>query len=382
MAHSETLIRFWYCRLPRVLDPIAPRLASAVGDGLWTTVWLRASAWAPVLVFLIGLLVPRTWPGTLVYTESPFFLGLAAALSIVSGTLGVGLLAGNGLREALSHDMASGLSAVVHVGAARLVVWLLLAVFVVALPQLAHLVTEAGVVRMRFLRDRDGRAAIRSVLLALVYPCLVLAWCQAMTVLVLPVFTWSGGSPSVDAVWSSQVWWMWLASAAACAAGIRGILEGIVAPRMSRAIEVAELERARDGSPREAGIIWRRAPVPIRIVLAVIGMTSLLGGMFARVTDALVAGIAIGVLAMLGHGVCEWLMGDWADRMRRIPGALRVTVALGLGYVVAFQALELTWGPGVLRSIMIGTLFTLTMFVALFPRTHPQPVDAARSVRR
>lgn len=61
--------------------------------------------------------------------------------------------------------MASSLNAVAHVGAGQVVVWLLLGVLVVLLPQLAHLLTEAGVVRMRFLRNRDVRAVCRPALL-------------------------------------------------------------------------------------------------------------------------------------------------------------------------------------------------------------------------
>ncbi len=244
MSSNETLIRYWYARLPRGLAPLVPRIAAAVGDGGWTAGWVRVAAWAPVVVFGIGLFVPRTWPGTqFVYTESPLFLGLAGALSIVSGTCGVALLLANGLREVLSHDMASGLNAVVHVGAGQLVVWLLLGVLVVILPQFAHLLTEAGVVRMPFLHHLDVRAVCRSLLLATIYPCLVLLWCQAVTVLARPVVAWSGTGASIEAISTAGPWWPWVAAAAAGAALVRGILEGIVAPRLRRAADAAALRR-------------------------------------------------------------------------------------------------------------------------------------------
>lgn len=371
LSWTASLIRYWYARLPRKLAPLVPRVARAVGDGAWAVVWVRMAAWAPVLVFILALFVPRTWPGTLdVYTESPFFLAFAATLSILSGTLGVALLAGNGLREALSHDVASGLNAVIHEGGSRLIVWLLLAVLVVVLPQLSHLVTEAGVVRMRFLRNRDLRAIVRSLLLAVIYPCFVMVWCQAMTVLVRPVFTWTGGSPSFGAVREMQIWWAWLVSAAAAAAVLRGVLEGMVAPRIRCAPEVEALRRERSTFSQMPDAARRRAPEALRILLAVIGMTLLLAGTFERGTDALLAAATIGLLAMLNRGLCGWLTGRWATRVRKVPGALRIATALGFGYVLAVQTLELTWVTDSVQSVMIGTLLTLTLFFLLFPATR------------
>jgi hypothetical protein len=374
MSSHEALIRYWYARLPRALAPLVPRVAAAVGDGGWTAVWVRIAAWAPVLVFGVGLFVPRTWPGTqVVYTESPLFLGLAAALSILSGAWGVALLLANGLREVLSHDMASGLNAVVHVGAGQLVVWLLLGVFVVILPQFAHLLTEAGVVRMPFLRNPDARALCRSLLLAAIYTCLVLVWCQAMTVLARPVFTWSGSSPSAEALPAVGAWWPWIAAAAASAALARGLLEGVVVPRMRPAASAASLARKRHTSARRAGSAWNDVPDVLRTALAVAGMTILLAGLFEGPADWVVGGLVIGLLAMLARGLGGWFTGRWAIGMRRIPGAVRVAVALACGYLLADRVLALEWSGTVLRAMMIGTLLTLMLLFLLFPVLGERP---------
>lgn len=382
MSTNEALIQYWYTRLPASLAPLVPRFAAAVGDGGWTSAWSRIAAWAPVLVFGIGVFVPRTWPGTqVVYTESPLFLALAAALSILSGTLGAALFLANGLREALSHDMASSLNAVAHVGAGQVVVWLLLGVLVVLLPQLAHLLTEAGVVRMRFLRNRDVRAVCRSLLLATIYPCLVLVWCQAATILVRPVFTWSGSSPSIEAISTVGAWWPWMAAAAAAAAFVRGILEGAVAPRMRPATDVAALVHASQASTAEAGRAWNGVPETLRIAMAVTVMTLLLAGLFEGLTDGLAAGLIIGVLAMLDRGLGGWLLGFWGLRIRQIPGVARVAVALGGGYLLASGVLALEWRTTALRAMLIGTLLTLALLFLLFPALVVRPRrPAARKV--
>ena len=368
MSRRDALIRYWYARLPGSLCPVAPRVASAVSDGGWTAVWPRIAAWAPALAFGLALIVPRTWPGAeVVYTESLLFLALAVTLSMLSGTLGVALVLGVGVREALSRDVASHLNAVVHNGAGQFVAWLLLGALVVMLPLFAHLVTEAGVVRMRFLRHRDVRAISRSAVLAVIYPGLVLLWCQAATVLLRPVFAWSGNHPAVEPVAIVGAGWPWLAAAAAGAALARGILEGIVAPRMRLAADVTTLTRERQASMREAGRVWNEVPAAARVLLAVAAMTLLLAGVFERIEDALATGLVVGLFALLARRQDGWLTGGWADRVRRIPGAVRVAIALGLGGLLAAQSAEFEWGGTALRATMIGALVTLALFFVLFP---------------
>lgn len=375
MFIDETLIRYWYARLPRGLAPYIPRIAAALADGSWMAVWIRVAAWAPVIVFGVGLFVPRTWPGMqVVHTDSPLFIGTAVALSILSGTWGVALLLANGLREVLSHDMASTLSAVLHVGAGQLVVWMLLGVLVVMLPQFAHLLTEAGVVRMSFLRNSDVRAVCRALLLAAIYSCLVLLWCQAMSVLVRPVFTWSGNSPSIDVVSMVGAWWPWIAAAAAGAALVRGILEGVVAPRMRLATYATELAREREASVRRPDRALDDAPEAMRIALAAFGMMILIAGMFERLEDVVAAGLGIWLIAMLARGRgAGWFTGGWAFGMSRIPGAVRVAVALGSGYLLTDRVLAFGWGGTELRAMMIGTLVTLTLLFVLFPALDMRP---------
>lgn len=320
------------------------------------------------------MLVPHTWPGAVtVYADSALFIGLASVFSMLSGTVGVALLAGNGLREMLNYDLASGLHAMLHVGAARVIVWLLLAVLVVMLPQLAQLVTEAGVVRMRFLRHRDGRALVRALLLALIYPALVLAWCQAITVLVRPIYTWSGASPSAETIRNVQAWWPWLVWAAACAALLRGTLEGLVAPRLRHAGPEAGLEGVHQLAAPATSSLWHRVPEGLRVTVAVAGMILLLAGMFERLTDAVTAGLALGLLAMLGRGLCGWLTDSWEWQVSRVPGAVRVALALGSGYALASLAVQRAWGASVVHSMLIGTIFTLTLFIVLFPGTGTDP---------
>jgi hypothetical protein len=368
MSNSDALIRFWYIQIPRSLAPLAPRVASAVGDGSWTAVWVRIAAWAPVIAFGVGFFVPHTWPGTeVVYAESPFFLALAAALSMFSGTLGVAFLLAEAVREALSRDLASNLSAFLHAGAGQFVAWLLLGVLIILLPLLAHLVTEAVLVRLRVLRNRDVRAVGRSLLLAVTYPCLVLLWCQAATVLLRPVFTWSAVGAPLHTVWTVGAWWPWLAAAAGGAAFARGILEGIVAPRMRGAPAAAALALERRTSMRRSGHAWTTVPVAPRVALAIAGMTTVLAGLYERATDGLWVCLVIGVLATLPRRPAGWRTERWIDGVQRVPAAIRVAIALGIGYLLALLMIEFGSSVPTLRVTMIGTLLTLALLFVVFP---------------
>src|SRR6187551_2657872 len=98
MDALDRLIQFWYVTLPKVLSGLMPRLASAVSDGGWMSAWRATAAWAPVIVFVAGCFVPRSWPGAHdIYTESLLFVAMAVSLSIFSGTWGVALLMANGV---------------------------------------------------------------------------------------------------------------------------------------------------------------------------------------------------------------------------------------------------------------------------------------------
>ncbi len=380
MSTTEALIRFLYVRLPRGLAPLLPRIAAGIGDGGWMAVWGPAAAWTPLLVFGIGLVVPRTWPGTeIVYTEAPVFLALAPALGILNGTWGVALLLANGLREGLSHDMASGLDAVLHVGAGQFVAWLLLGVLVVQLPQFAHLVTEAIIVRLPWLRQRDMRAVCRALVLALIFPGLVLVWCQAMTLLAPPVFTWSGQAAPAGAIPAPGDGWLWLAGVVAGAALARGLLEGLVAPRLDRAADAAALARDRDApAPRAA---WRGMPEALRTAGGAAVMLLLLAGLFDDPVVWLIAGLVLGLLTALSQGLGGWLTGTWGSRMRLIPGALRVAAALGAGVVVTALVAASGGSGQATRAPMWGSLLALALFFVFFPAVAARsPRPAARRV--
>lgn len=384
MDGLDRLIQFWYVTLPKVLSPLMPRLATAVSDGGWTAAWRVPAAWAPVIVFVAGCFVPRSWPGAHdIYTESLLFLAVAVSLGIVSGTLGVALLLANGVREALSRDVASSLSAVTHVGAGQLVAWLLLGVLVVVLPQFTHLVTEAAITRLRFLKRTDARAVVRSLLLAVVYAAVVLVWCLAATVLLQPVFTWSGRPPSVESVAVLSGSWKWLLAAAAGAALARGLVEGVVAPRAWLSPHVAALTRERHEAMGRAGAVWDGVPDVARSALAGSGVGLLLSGLSHRFTDGLAAGAFFFLLSFVARRPRGWLTGRWSDLVRIVPGAIRVGLALGLGYLVSerMPTLALSWVAE--RSALIGATLTLALFVLLFPaddeRLRP---SRARSSRR
>jgi hypothetical protein len=210
------------------------------------------------------------------------------------------------------------------------------------------------------------------LLLAVTYPCLVLLWSQAATVLLRPVFTWSAVGVPLDTVWTVGAW-PWLAAAAGGAACTRGFLEGIVAPRMSGAPAAAALAAERRTSMRRAGDAWASVPVAPRVALAVAGMTMVLAGLYERVTDGLWACLVIAALAMLPRRLSGWRAERWVDGVRRVPAAIRVAVALGAGYLLTVLVLQFGSSVPTLRLTMTGTLLTLALLFVLFPAGRELP---------
>src|ERR1700757_4339735 len=93
---------FFYVRLPRWLEPDVPLVGDALADGVWTAVWHPIMAYAPIVALLTGFLPPlftKSIPN--VYADSLIFALFAVAGTILSGTIGVTLLAGYAFGAAI-----------------------------------------------------------------------------------------------------------------------------------------------------------------------------------------------------------------------------------------------------------------------------------------
>lgn len=395
-ARDRGLIELSMVRLPRRIEGWAPRLADGLSDGAWTVIWPAVAAYLPAAFLLVGFalgalhpLLPTEYPQyPRVWSEYLPFMMLVVAGSILSGTAGVAVLAGyiaGDLVRIVVGAFTGGLTmnfeeppiAVALYVAATVVVYLLLAIPAVTLPQLARSMAERAPVRS--IADLGRRKLVRAVIAVAAVGVLTFFWTRAVVVLMRPAFTWRGEwSPTTDAIEPVQFMWEWLVGAAVVAMIARLVLQELVARRHPGAARIASVQAAR-WAGADPGGWWRRIGPVARVAVMAVTATVLLGGTYEEVIDA---GLVFAIAALVG----AWRLGlilptsPWAAAVERIPAIARLAIAGVLGYGLARIATETLYATGSIRIVLVGVLLIVAVFAVLFPPASAQrerPAEAA-----
>lgn len=358
--HATELMRKWSVMLPKTLDPWFPQLADALADGAWLAGWKKAST-IPYIALAVGFLAPWVWPGIQnIYSESLLFLMLVTAASILSGTWGATILAGyivgDSLRVMLSLHLVTLLG---HV-----VAYLLLAILVLRIPLLARRLSDLG---RRLPSDATLRVAAQAGLRGAICGGLVFLWCQGTIVLIRPVFTWAGGSPTDAAVMQVQVQWPWLVAVAAVAAVVRVVLEDFSASRSTGASLVAGLRASRRASAMAHGAAWQRVSAKARIAFGAAFLTVILAGTYAGWIDPIIVLVVASAVGAWRAGLVGKIPRSWVSLTEKIPAVVRMIIVPLVGFLISNQIVSLFWASGSLRPVMVGALTTVVLFYAMFP---------------
>jgi hypothetical protein len=364
---ESRLERLWSVDIPIRLDRWVPHLADAFADGVWTAAWRRVHAFAPLAAFALGFFFRLLWPTIHnVYSESLLFLALVIAGAILSGPAGTMLLFGYALADAamlpFSRDVY-GPGAHLRQFAGHMVGYMLLGIVAILIPQLSRWMADE--IASKMAARGDPPLAVRGVLNMAAGGVLIFIWCQAMIVLVRPVFTWSGHPPTTEAVKQVQTRWQWLVAIAILAVLVRVILEMVA--RSSAGARIRHLEAQRWAVATERGMLWRRTPLIIQVALAAMVATIILAGTYVSTIDALIVLAAIAALKAWRAGLLGSMPDWWAAAVRKIPALARFIIAPLLGFAIANIVLKVFWSSGSLRPVMIGALLTVAIFQLLFP---------------
>ena len=366
---------FWSVRLPSLLDRWAPRLADSFADGAWLAGW-RYMGFVPLVWLAVGFLTPWLWPGMKnIYSESLVFLALVIGVSIVSGPWGPMLLVGYILGDFLAT--LQYVSANVHswgfpsleIGwvAGHLLAYLLLALLVIRIPQLARDFAEDG----WHPAEPTWRIGMRALRYGAACAGLVFLWCQSMTLLIRPVFTWRRDIPTVAAVRQVQVEWPWLVGVALVVAIVRVMGEELLRRRSRFAplVEEVQWERWESKASREAR--WQSTPGLVRIVLGAGLITLILAGTYEpyeQWTDAIAVFLVTALLGAWRAGRLGKFPQGWISLMEKIPMWVRLIMATLLGFVVSYAIQSPGWNrDNSFRPVMISALVTLALVQLLFP---------------
>lgn len=366
----------WYVAIPFALDPISPKAADAFSDGTWTAAWRSAGALLPPIAFALGFVAPLVWPGmTQVFSESLLFLAIMIAIAFFSGTAGVMLLLGYVCGD-IAHDLFSRNvygPYIVRQVAADIVSYLLMGVAVVLIP---HAARRLAAELSSKIRDDYFQEASQVSLSAIAAALLVFLWCQATIVLIRPVFTWVGSSPTTEAVKHVQRQWFVLIAVAAGALMLRAVGE-LIAHRSSGWPLASSLQERRWSAPERRGAVWMKLPVVIRIVVAAAAVTLLLAGTYVSWFDAGLVFLAVIALKAWRSGLLGGVPRSWLALVSKIPALVRFAIAPLLGFAAAWAVIALFWRAGSLRPVMFGAFFTVILFHLLFPTPRAPRKEAS-----
>ena len=373
------LVRLWSVDLPVRIGGVLPRLADAFADGAWMARWPGVAAFAPIAAATAGLVFALVWvnvAGSRVptaYTEFPPFLWIAIAVAFLSGTLAAALLIGYVVGDLLVGVgfPYGGLLGLLG----SIVGYLLLGVVMILTPRLARWLAGDTVLRLQG-RTPTTTATILAGLQALAAALLVYVWSQGMVLLVGPVYTFRGITPSADAIMPVQVGWIWLVLAAVAAVGVRFVIElRFPAPAATRDLPRALRILRREERSRRQGATapgWSRVPVVARAAVMAGLVVLVLSGTYANFIEPIAVAVVVFLLAAWQSGLFGSRVSRPAPWLERLPALVRVFAAVAAGFAVSFVLLTIFQSDsGGAIAVVPGALATVAAFFLLFPPSQP-----------
>lgn len=370
----DTLTTLWWERLPNLGNRLSRMLGAALGEGVYLTAWPRFAALAPAAALLFGL--AAGWlrlGGDLVFTQSYVVIAAAIGLGLVAAQLGalftVGYAFGDLLLWRNPGFHISGFMDRVQLFGGLLIVYAALAMLAAGVP-----------LAVRALRAQmslpSGRAADARVVLDILIGGGLAAsftyfYVQALPMLIRPLFVWQDMSPSVDSVAPAQrhIWVFVLVAFVVGAARVlveygAGLLDPGGIGRRAAALDVP------------GPSLWTGLPALVRIVVAAVIGTGVLGGLLL---DWVEAGLLFAGLVVV-HAVRILLperLPAWPRTVERIPAILRFPAALGLSYLISSWIVSGRLSGQSFLPLIWGLLAALLCMALAFPAGSEAPPATA-----
>lgn len=386
--------RWWWVALPRLAGRFSRGVAFSLADGHYLAAWPRAAVLVPGLGALVGLVLGALSLGyDTMYTESLVILMGAAALGFVSAGAGIAFVAGFAVGDFLIANfglapplMAHGLFSdglpghLLYVRVPLLIGYAVLAVLAVALPRLSRTLL-ADLPKARALGP-EVAFAIAVVLTAVIGAVLCTLWTQTAAVLIRPVFTWSGGVPTAEAVAPLQVHGTWVAGTAVVATLVRSILLWLVERDQERRgrVRAVEAALAAEGGPSEP--LLERPPVTVRAVAAAAATTLLLSGMLSPWWLAAPVFASLLAAGLVRHQRGGPRLQRWRALVARVPLLARLAIGFVLVQTLGALVERITFDADSFLPVALFVTAAVLVFTALLPgppqapRTDVTPQDA------
>jgi hypothetical protein len=364
---DRLLVLAWY-RLPLLAGRLARTAGAVLSDGAYLVAFPALAAFLPPAAFALGLLTGWLRFGAEnVFTESVVILVLAIVLAFLGAALGGLFAAGYALadfflyqRPALGFDR--GLVAALQLRAALPLTYAGLCVVAIGAPLLVQLVRAQ--LPLGRVRGPDARVVLDTVLGAVLAGGLVFVALQSLPLLVRPLFTWQGRSPTVEAMFLVQGRALLFALLTAAVAGAR-----VLAEYAAAVVDPEGLDEVADhlDLPEQHGW-WERRSSLTRCVTGALAGTYLLAGLITSWLEALLA-----LAVLLGIEAVRWFVlprvPAWARAMAAVPAVVRLVTAVALSAALSSWLLPDRFFGESFLPLLLATLLSLALVAATFPES-------------
>lgn len=369
---DRLLVLVWY-RLPLLAGRLGRSGGAALSDGAYLVAFPALAAFLPAAALALGLLSGRLRFGAEhVFTESVVILVLAILLGFLGAALGALFAAGYALGDFFLFARPGlgrgGVAAALQLRGALPLTYVGLCVVAVGAPLLVQLVRAQ--LPLRRVRGPDVRVVLDAVAGAVLAGGLVFVALQSLPLLVRPLFTWSGRSPTVEAMFLVQGRALLFALLASAVAAAR-----VLAEYTAAVVDPEGLEEVTDHLDLRQEVGWweRRSPLT-RCLAAALGGTYLLAGLITSWPAALLA-----LLALLGIEAGRWFVlpraPAWARAMAAVPAVVRLVAAAALSVGLSSWLLPDRFFGESFLPLLLAALLSLALVAATFPES---PRAAAR----
>ena len=380
--------RALWVELPALGGRVSATLAQILhdGSGLVALPWL-ALVLTPAAL-LIGLLFGATHlTFDESFTESLVFMMLAAAIGVFSGQAGLGLLVGFAAGDffVFRSDWSTGGTFAFqdaplweHVVSRRvplLIQYAVLALLVTSIP----VVTKAILAQVRSAARLSPQGQLFAALVghATLTFAFVWLWTQSSALLIRPVFTWTGSSPTDAAIVPLQEQGLAIAFAALIGSVARIAIRWRGVPPAPAARRVDELEAGLSARRPTAPPAVERIPLALRVVARAGWATLILAGLYFDWFDALLMAAMLLAFTAARAGLLPVPLGDWPSLAHRVPILLRVALALAIIFVIGNAANELIVSSETFRPLVVLVGVSLAVFLLVLPPAAPTVRPAA-----
>ncbi|HCU52455.1 MAG TPA: hypothetical protein DGG94_22125, partial [Micromonosporaceae bacterium] len=313
--------------VPLALRRFSAGLAVSAVDGLYLAIRPIVGLLAPVLVFVLGLIIGVFHPGfDYVFTEALWVLLLIAVVGALSGALGLYLTLGFVLGDLLLGEHPQwdrfGNSDLLDIPAqygSMFLTYALFAMLAVGVPIAAK--SFAAEFRLPASVPRAVRALVGLGALVLISGLLVWVWTQSAPLLVRPVFVWADARPTVIAMSTTQENGVWIVILAVLATVGRAFVQLSLANPIGPDSKPDRMSQLEDRFQTDEPVrpLMSRMPLLVRLFLRAAILTALLSGLYAAFWQAW---LTFGVLLfaqVLTSPLLPLNLGAYARFMAKIP---------------------------------------------------------------